>query len=206
MFLARDTASCQEESLAAPFPANKLLEDLANSPINGTASDNASEIVSFPSGITSNLPVSVSSISSIPVSVSSVSIPSEGTSNNAQSTVPIISNEGRMQPIDLIESEDVNVKEIVVHRQNLRVDLVEAFKTVNFSDKIRFIIINTRGEKEPGVGAGVERDIYSSAWKEILDGLCVGERERVPFVRHDLYINEWNSIVKILVKCFINTK
>ena len=92
-----------------------------------------------------------------------MSIPSEGTSINTQSTSPIISNEGRMQPIDLIESEDVNVKEIIVHRQNLRVDLVEAFKTVNLSDTIRFIIINSRGEKEPGVGAGIERDIYSSA-------------------------------------------
>ena len=92
-----------------------------------------------------------------------MSIPSEGTSINTQSTSPIISNEGRMQPIDLIESEDVNVKEIIVHRQNLRVDLVEAFKTVSLSDTIRFIIINTRGEKEPGVGAGIERDIYSSA-------------------------------------------
>ena len=48
MFFARDTASCQEESLAVPFPANKLQEDLANSPIHGTESDNASEIVSHP--------------------------------------------------------------------------------------------------------------------------------------------------------------
>ena len=47
-----------------------------------------------------------------------------------------------MQSIDLTENEDVNVKEIIVHRQNLRVDLVEAFKTVSLSDAIRFIIIN----------------------------------------------------------------
>ena len=110
-----------------------------------------------------------------------------------------------MQSIDLTESEAVNVKEIIVHCQNLRVDLVEAFKTVSLSDTIRFIIINARGEKEPAVGAGVERDISSSAWKEILDDLCVGERERVPFLRHDLYINEWNSIAKIMVKGFIDT-
>ena len=83
---------------------------------------------------------------------------------------------------------------------------MEAFKTVSLSDTIRFIIINARGEKEPGVGAGDERDIYSSAWKEILDGLCIGEREGVPFVRHDLYLNEWNSIAKILVKGFMDIK
>ena len=96
-----------------------------------------------------------------------MSIPSEGTSNNTQATAHNISNEGSMQSIDLIGNEDVNVEEIIVHPQNLRVDLAEAFKTVSLSDTIRFIIINTRDEKEPGVGAGVERDIYSSAWKEI---------------------------------------
>ena len=93
-----------------------------------------------------------------------------------------------------------------MHCQNLRLDLVEAFKTVSLSDTIRFITINARGEKEPGVDAGVERDIYSSAWKEILDGLCIGKRERVPFARHDLYINEWNSIAKMLVKGFMDRK
>ena len=81
-------------------------------------------MVSLPSGITSNLPVSVSSISSIPVSVSSRSTPSEGTSNNTQSTAPNIPNDRPMQPTDLTKSEDVNVKEIIMHRQNLRLDLV----------------------------------------------------------------------------------
>ena len=121
-FLARDTARFQEESLAAPLSDNKPHEDLPNSPVYGIESDKASGIVSLPSGITSDLPVSVSSVSSIPVSVSSGSIPSEGTSSNTQSTAPNISNEGPMQPIDLTESENVNVKEIVVHRQNLRLD------------------------------------------------------------------------------------
>ena len=77
---------------------------------------------------------------------------------------------------------------------------------MSLSDTIRFIIINARGEKEPDVGAEAERDIYSSTWKEILDCLCVGERERISFVHHDLYINEWNSIAKILVKGFMDTK
>ena len=95
-----------------------------------------------------------------------------------------------MQPIGLTETEDVNFKVIILHNQNLVLDLVEAFKTVSLSDTIRFIIINARGEKEPGVGAGIKRDSYSSARKEILDGLCGGERDvHVPFVRHDLYIN-----------------
>ena len=47
-FFARDTASSQEKSLAAPFSANKSHEDLPYSPMQGMESDNASEIVSHP--------------------------------------------------------------------------------------------------------------------------------------------------------------
>ena len=68
-----------------------------------------------------------------------MSLPSEGTSNNPQSTAPNISNEGSIKSIDLTENENVNVKEIIVRRQNLRVDLVEAFKTVSLSDTIRLL-------------------------------------------------------------------
>ena len=89
-FFATDTARYQEESLAAPLSDNKPHEDLPNSPVYGIESDNASGIISLPSRITSNPPVSVSSVSSIPVFVSSGSIPSEGISNNAQSTAPNI--------------------------------------------------------------------------------------------------------------------
>ena len=158
------------------------------------------------SGITSNLAVSVLRINSIPVFVLLGSIPSEGTSDNTQSSAWNISNEGPTQAINLTESEDISVKEIIAHHQNLRLDLVEVFKTTNLSDTIRFITINARGEKEPGVGAGFVRDIYSFAWKEVLDALYIRGRERVPFVRHDLYINQWNSIAKILGKGFMDTK
>ena len=125
------------KNLATPFSVNKPHEDLPYSPLHGIESDNASEIVIFASGIKSNLLVSVSSVSSIPISVSSVSIPSKGTGNNTQSTAPNISNERSMQSIDLTESEDVNVKEVTVHCQNLHVDLVEAFKTVQSAPLIQ---------------------------------------------------------------------
>ena len=62
--------------LSSFYLVNKPHEDLLNSPIHGTESDNPSVIVGFLSGITSKLPVSVSNVSSIPVPVSSVSIPS----------------------------------------------------------------------------------------------------------------------------------
>ncbi|XP_057293155.1 uncharacterized protein LOC130621818 [Hydractinia symbiolongicarpus] len=106
--------------------------------------------------------------------------------------------------IDLTES-DIE-KEVIVHRTNIRADMVEAFKTITVPQKIKFVVIDARGEKETGIGIGVDRDIYSSVWQDILDGLCVGHTERVPFVRHDFYLDEWSSIATILVKGYYDTK
>ena len=41
-------------------------------------------------------------------------------------------------------------------------------------------------------------------WKEILDILFVGYSERVLFIRHDLYIEEWAAIENILGRGFLD--
>ena len=57
---------------------------------------------------------------------------------------------------------------------------------------------------EAGRGNGVSRDVYASFWVEILDSYFIGENERVPFVRHDLFVTEWEAIGKILFKGYID--
>ena len=61
-------------------------------------------------------------------------------------------------------------------------------------------MIDIRGVKEEGIGNGVARDIYSSFWIDATDSYFIGEKERVPFVRHDLFKNEWKAISHILMK------
>ena len=61
-------------------------------------------------------------------------------------------------------------------------------------------MIDIRGVKEEGTGNGVARDIYSSFWIDASDSYFTGEKERVPFVRHDLFKNEWKAISDILMK------
>ena len=94
-------------------------------------------------------------------------------------------------------------KLIRVHRLKLRQDLTEAFKEIRPYDKITFEVIYARGEREEGTGIGLERDIYAMFWKEVLDVLFVGCSERVPFIRHDLYIEEWAAIGNILGRGFL---
>ena len=51
---------------------------------------------------------------------------------------------------------------------------------------IEYVFIDARGKEEVGRGDGVARDIYSSFWIDVSNSLFIGEKERVPFVRHDL--------------------
>ena len=48
------------------------------------------------------------------------------------------------------------------------------------------------------------REVYSSFWNEIKDSYMIGEHERVPVVRHDLFTEEWRAIGAILVKGFLD--
>ena len=60
-------------------------------------------------------------------------------------------------------------------------------------------MIGIRAVKEEGTGNGVARDIYSSFWIGTTDSYVIGEKERVPFVRHHLFKNEWKANSDILM-------
>jgi hypothetical protein len=66
--------------------------------------------------------------------------------------------------------------------------------------EITFEIIDDQGKPEAGVGFGVTRDVFSLFWKSFGDSMTVGERERVPYVRHDHFVSEWQAIGRILVQ------
>lgn len=72
-------------------------------------------------------------------------------------------------------------------------------------DQIEYQFVDPRGVTEMGRGCGVTRDVYSSFWVEISDSYLIGEQERVPYVRHDLYKEEWEAIGMIFVKGFLDT-
>ena len=59
--------------------------------------------------------------------------------------------------------------------------------------------------KKLGEGSGVSRDVYTTFWQELADSYFIGEDQRVPFVRHDMFEKEWENIGKIIVKGYIDT-
>ena len=74
----------------------------------------------------------------------------------------------------------------------------------NVRDEIVYTIIDPQGNVESGVGSGVSRDVYSLFWAQVSDSYLIGTDQRVSFVRHDLYIPEWESIGRILIKEYLD--
>ena len=54
--------------------------------------------------------------------------------------------------------------------------------------KVKFKIYDHTGKLEDGMRVGVDRDIYASVWLGLMDSLFLGASERLPYVRHDLYL------------------
>lgn len=62
-----------------------------------------------------------------------------------------------------------------------------------------FRIIDERGKLEEGVGSGVTRDVIATFWQQLFAATMVGDREKVPCIRHDFQKSEWTAIGRVLV-------
>ena len=68
---------------------------------------------------------------------------------------------------------------------------------------IKVIMVDGKGDDELGVDAkGIYRDAISCFWQEFYNTCTMGERERVPALRHDFQLETWTAIARVLVKGF----
>ena len=113
----------------------------------------------------------------------------------------VLHEEGNSCPGPSRMREAHGVMSLSVHRSLICSDMIEHFKDTGvMNSSLLFTIINEKGDKEDGVGVGVEREVYSLFWKQFANSMTIGERERVPFIRHDHFIKEWEAVGRILVK------
>ena len=68
--------------------------------------------------------------------------------------------------------------------------------------KVNFKKYDHTGKLEDGMGVCVGRDIYASVCLELMDSLFVGASERVPYVRHDIYFEEWEALDNLFLHGF----
>mgnify|MGYP001794375031 CR=1 FL=1 len=70
---------------------------------------------------------------------------------------------------------------------------------------LKFIMVDVQGNAEKGVDwKGIYRDALANVWQEFYISCCLGERERVPFLRHDFQSDEWKAVARIIVKGFLD--
>ena len=107
---------------------------------------------------------------------------------------------------DVLQDEvqiDEPVKCIRVHRVSVREDMLDifAYQRIIFAP-LQVTLVNTFGRDEEGLGSGPSREVFALFWKEAYNSLLLGERERVPYIRHDYTREKWEAIARILVKGF----
>jgi len=104
-------------------------------------------------------------------------------------------------PLGIIDltKEGEELHEILIHRSNLKNDLIQEFSTDEvLPKKLSFGIVGTDGKLEEGQGTGVEREVLSSFFEEFYDSCCTGASEKVPLLRHDMLISQWKAVGRII--------
>ena len=67
--------------------------------------------------------------------------------------------------------------------------------------ELKVIMVDRHGKDERGEDLkGIYRDALSSFWQEFYVSCTLGERGRVPSIRHDFQSDNWTAIGRIIVK------
>ena len=84
--------------------------------------------------------------------------------------------------------------------------MIDAFQAENvMTSELKIVMVDAKGNDERGVDvSGVYRDAISCFWQEFNDSSTLGERERVPTLRHDFQYSEWSAIGGILTKGYLD--
>ena len=71
-------------------------------------------------------------------------------------------------------------------------DLIQEFSKEDIMVcEIKVVMVDARGNDEMGLDAkGIYRDAISCFWQEFYNTCTLGERERVPALRHDFQLND----------------
>ena len=83
-------------------------------------------------------------------------------------TEPYQDNVENLEPL----KNDVTVVE--TNKTNLKNDVISAFKSVKINQKVKFKTYDPTGKLEERICTGVDRDVCSSVWLELMDTLFVG--------------------------------
>ncbi len=79
-------------------------------------------------------------------------------------------------------------------------DLLKEFLDPDIMNcQIKIIMVDFQGKAEKGF-----RDAIANFWQEFYLSCCLGERGRVPFLRHDFQADEWKAVSRIIVRGYLD--
>ena len=89
-------------------------------------------------------------------------------------------------PILISDDEVLEHKNIVVHRQLIRNEMVDIFQDSSILKYILDVtLIGNDGNPKKGECRGVMLEVLTNFWQHVFDSLPVGAQEKIPNVRHD---------------------
>ncbi|KAF6730950.1 hypothetical protein FQA47_004056, partial [Oryzias melastigma] len=89
---------------------------------------------------------------------------------------------------------------VIVRRGHCLTDFICAFKDPKvLSSEVRIKMRLPNGELEQGEGAGVFRDSLTEFWNDFYDCCTLGVQVKVPFIRHDFQMEEWQAVARVFV-------
>lgn len=98
------------------------------------------------------------------------------------------------------DSDHVSRVTLIIRRGHCFRDLIKAFKDPKLLGSEIYIKMRLpNGHLEEGEGIGVLRDCITEFWMEFYEIFTMGHDAKVPFIRHDFQIDEWQAVARVLV-------
>ncbi|KAK6181993.1 hypothetical protein SNE40_009766 [Patella caerulea] len=93
--------------------------------------------------------------------------------------------------------------ELCIHRGNALMEMISFFKIPDIlSASLDIKIVLPNGKLEAGEGSGVFKDCITEFWTSFYENCTIGSNFKIPFLRHDFQLEEWQSVARIIHKGF----
>ena len=115
---------------------------------------------------------SVSSSTEAPIS--NVNIVYQEGNQTAGRNISLADTEPYQDNVENLEPLKNDVTVVETNKTNLKNDVISAFKSVKINQKVKFKTYDPTGKLEERICTGVDRDVCSSVWLELMDTLFVG--------------------------------
>ena len=112
--------------------------------------------------------------SSTEAPISNVNIVYQEGNQTAGGNISLADTEPYQDNVENLEPLKNDVTVVETNKTNLKNDVISAFKSVKINQKVKLKTYDPTGKLEERICTGVDRDVCSSVWLELMDTIFVG--------------------------------